>query len=372
MHLRRLFENTNKTAVVAFGRMNPPTTGHMKLAETINSLPGDGFIFLSHTQKKSTDPLDFETKLKFAEQMFPNVTVGDPNVRTIIEALKAVESRGYNSLIYVAGEDRIDQFADLIHKYNGQEYNFNNIHVVSAGTRDPDAADASGMSASKLRKAAADGDLAEFSKGVADTAIAEAMYSAVRAGLGLTESDLTRDELDPAFQGVPTSMLTKIMSDNRKYSPGQRTRAKQEIEKQGRVREDDIVPKQQSQQPQAEAPVTPMLLKKLEQYLDMLFGKIGIDVEFTRHFLDRVNDERNKKQITIQELVILFRNTYSKYGKQIAQMGPDAQAVIKLMQSDINLPFVLNWDDRNQELDLVAKTIMRKKNFTTPNKELRV
>jgi hypothetical protein len=78
------------------------------------------------------------------------------------------------------------------------------------------------------------------------------------------------------------------------------------------------------------------------------------------------------KQITIQELVKLFRDTHSKYGKKIAQMGPDAQAVIKDMQTDINLPFVLNWDERNQELDLVAKTIMRKKNFVTPNQELRI
>jgi len=97
---------------------------------------------------------------------------------------------------------------------------------------------------------------------------------------------------------------------------------------------------------------------------------LGIDVEFTRHFLDRVNDNRNKTQITLKELAILFKDAYNKYGKQIAQMGPDAEAVIKDMRSDVNLPFVLNWDSSNQELDLVAKTVMRKKDFFTPDTEL--
>ena len=116
--------------------------------------------------------------------------------------------------------------------------------------------------------------------------------------------------------------------------------------------------------------VTQAMLDKLEQYLDALFGKLDMDVEFTRHFLDRVNDPRNKQQITLKELAILFKDAYTKYGKRIAQMGPDAEAVIKDMRSDVNVPFVLNWDSRNQELDLVAKTVMRKKDFRTPDTEL--
>lgn len=123
---------------------------------------------------------------------------------------------------------------------------------------------------------------------------------------------------------------------------------------------------------EAERPtaVTQAMLDKLEFYLDQLFGKLGMDVEFTRHFLDRVNDPRNKEQITLKELAILFKDAYTKYGKKIAQMGPDAEAVIKDMRSDVNVPFVLNWDNSNKELDLVAKTVMRKKNFQTPDPEL--
>jgi len=118
--------------------------------------------------------------------------------------------------------------------------------------------------------------------------------------------------------------------------------------------------------------ITQIMLDKLESYLDQLFSKLGMDVEFTRHFLDRVNDPRNKEQITLKELAILFKDAYIKYGQKIAKMGPDAEAVIKDMRSDVNVPFVLNWDARNQELDLVAKTVMRKKGFRTPDPELPV
>lgn len=113
-------------------------------------------------------------------------------------------------------------------------------------------------------------------------------------------------------------------------------------------------------------------LDQVERYADKLFKSVGIDVEFTRHFLDRVNDERNKKQITTAELTRLFKQTYKKHGKKIPQMGPDAEAVLKDMQTDVNMPFVLKWDSKSQELDLVAKTIMRKKDFKTPNPEIKV
>jgi hypothetical protein len=116
--------------------------------------------------------------------------------------------------------------------------------------------------------------------------------------------------------------------------------------------------------------ITKSDLDAIEKYADKLFAKVGIDIEFTRHFLDRVNDERNQRQITTAELTRLFKQTYAKHGKKIPQMGPDAEAVIKDMRTDINMPFVLNL--KGNELELVAKTIMRKKNFKTPNPELAV
>ena len=116
--------------------------------------------------------------------------------------------------------------------------------------------------------------------------------------------------------------------------------------------------------------ITQTQLNALEAAIDRVFGKLGIDVEFTRHFLDRVNDERNVKPITIRELGQLFAKEYQRWGRTIANMPIDSQAVMKDLSSEINIPFVLNKDGK--EKDLVAKTVMRKKNFTTPNKELPV
>ena len=118
--------------------------------------------------------------------------------------------------------------------------------------------------------------------------------------------------------------------------------------------------------------VTKTDLDAIEKFADRLLAKVGIDVEFTRHFLDRVNDERNKKQITTAELTRLFKQTYNKHGKKIPQLGPDAEAVLKDMRTDINMPFVLKWDNKSQEFELVAKTVMRKKGFQTSNQTLSV
>ena len=118
--------------------------------------------------------------------------------------------------------------------------------------------------------------------------------------------------------------------------------------------------------------VTQSQLNDIEKYADRLFKSVNIDVNFTRLFVDRVNDRRNENPISTSELTRLFKQTYKKHGKKIPKMGDDAQAVIQDMQTDINMPFVLAYDDRNKELDLVAKTIMRKKNFKTPNQKLEI
>ena len=109
-------------------------------------------------------------------------------------------------------------------------------------------------------------------------------------------------------------------------------------------------------------------LDTVEKYADKLYKSLGVDIEFTRHFLDRVNDTRNVKQITVAELIRLFKQSYKKYGKQIPKLGNDAQAVLNDIKTDINMPFVLKWDGK--EFELIAKTIMRKKDFKTSNKKL--
>ncbi len=116
--------------------------------------------------------------------------------------------------------------------------------------------------------------------------------------------------------------------------------------------------------------ITDKDLQQLETYADRLFASLGIDVEFSKHFKDRINDPRNTKPITMAELTRLFKQIYKQHGKPIAQLGPDAEAVMKDMRTDVNVPFALHWDGK--ELDLVAKTIMRKPNFATSNPEFAV
>ena len=114
--------------------------------------------------------------------------------------------------------------------------------------------------------------------------------------------------------------------------------------------------------------ITKSDLDQIEKYADRVFGALDIDVEFTRHFLDRDNDVRNQRQITSAELTRLIKQSYKKFGKTIRKLGPDAEAVISDMRTDINMPFVLNL--KGGELELVAKTVMRKKNFKTTNPKL--
>ena len=192
--LSSIDEAEGKTASFAFGRMNPPTIGHKKLADTVLAQAGDPYIFLSQSQKPKTDPLDFTTKVALARQFFPGVSVGDPSVKTIIQALTKLDSLGYDNVIYVAGSDRIQDFTELLNKYNGKAdkqgniaYTFKDIQVVSAGERDPDAEGAEGMSASKMRAAAAKGDFEAFKSGTPEPKLAQTMYDRVRAGMGITE-----------------------------------------------------------------------------------------------------------------------------------------------------------------------------------------
>jgi len=217
MNLRQLFEEP-RTAVIAFGRMNPPTIGHAKLVDAVKSQQGDQYLFLSQSQKPKTDPLAFEDKLRYAKFFFPNITIGHPEVKTIIQALKKISDMGYENLIYVAGSDRVQAFEELINKYNGgDDYSFKNIQVVSAGERDPDADGAEGMSASKMRAAAAAGDLESFKQGVPNQEVADEMYNAVRKGMGVQEPEMAEDvspEDEDKFHNELDDLVHKYFGDS--------------------------------------------------------------------------------------------------------------------------------------------------------------
>ena len=185
-------------AVIVFGRFNPPTIGHEKLlkaAATQAKREGaDLAIYPSRTQDKKKNPLDPKTKIGFMKTMFPDYEENifdDNKARTIFDVLSAKYSVGYKSITIMVGQDRLAEFQGLAQKYNGSEmYDFEEIKVVSAGARDPDADDVSGMSASKLRAHAAENDFNAFSKGVPNkmTVIQKKeMFNSVRKSMNINE-----------------------------------------------------------------------------------------------------------------------------------------------------------------------------------------
>jgi hypothetical protein len=167
-------EKTKGTLTIAFGRFNPPTVGHQQLMDTVAGAAGeeDFLIVPSRSQDKKKNPLDADTKIAYMQKMFPQYAgniVNDPNTRTIFDVLKKAHNDGYANVRIVGGSDRVKEFDKLANNYNGSLYQFDGIEVVSAGERDPDAEGVEGMSASKLRLSAAEGDFLTFREGIPNT-----------------------------------------------------------------------------------------------------------------------------------------------------------------------------------------------------------
>ena len=185
-------EKTRGTLTIGFGRFNPPTAGHEKLLSKIADTAEEGeyTIYPSHSVDPQKNPLDTEEKVLFMKKLFPDHTnniVYDPSVRTIFDALSQADTQGYSSINIVVGADRQKEFEGIANKYNGQLYNFDAINVISAGERDPDAEGIEGMSASKLRALAADGDFEGFKKGLPKAAkgiVARELFNTVQKSMG--------------------------------------------------------------------------------------------------------------------------------------------------------------------------------------------
>ena len=188
-------EKTKGTLTIAFGRFNPPTTGHEKLLDKVASSSDDSdyIIVPSRSQDAKKNPLDPDTKVSVMQKMFPkhkNNIVNDKNNRTIFDVLKKAHTDGYTNVRILGGQDRVKEFEKLTGDYNGKLYNFDNVEVMSAGARDPDSEDVTGMSASKQRKAAAEGDIKAFMKGVPKSLSqkdAEELFKKIRKAMNIKE-----------------------------------------------------------------------------------------------------------------------------------------------------------------------------------------
>ena len=189
-----------RTVFFTFGRMNPPTTGHEKLMNELAKKSGKHSyrVYLSQSVDKKKNPLDYGTKVKTVRKFFPKharQVMLDKKVKNVFDAVTEIYNDGYKNVSMIVGSDRVNEFTVLLKKYNGVKgrhglYNFKKINVISAGDRDPDADDVSGMSASKMREAASDGDFTKFSQGLprnVSNSDAKKVYNEVRRGMGLRE-----------------------------------------------------------------------------------------------------------------------------------------------------------------------------------------
>ena len=190
------------TLTVAFGRFNPPTSGHGKLlgAAKKAAAGGDLKIYPSRTQDPKKNPLDPDMKISYMKKLFPEYEeqiINDAEMRSIFDVLTTASEDGYGNVNIIVGSDRQAEFENLAQKYNGELYDFDLIRVISAGVRDADAEGVTGMSASKLRKAVVDDDFAAFKKGSpkgikdADT---KALFDAVRQGMKVKARSKVKEE----------------------------------------------------------------------------------------------------------------------------------------------------------------------------------
>lgn len=181
-----------KTAVFTFGRYNPPTRGHGKLFEKVMSEAAsrgaDPYVFISRTVDGRNNPLHFDKKCQYLQTLFPGVHFVrgdelDPKPTDLFKAAGALQSLGYTNLILIAGDDRVEEYKRRFQTINDH---FNSFEVISAGERDPDAADEVGMSGTKARAAALANDIGKFRVATGWTGtIAEQLMSDIREGLGV-------------------------------------------------------------------------------------------------------------------------------------------------------------------------------------------
>ena len=164
---------TKGTLTLAFGRFNPPHAGHQQLmdiaAQSAEQEESDYIIVPSRSQDPKKNPLDPDTKVSVMRSMFPQHSeriVNDGANRTIFDVLKKAHNDGYTNVRIVAGQDRVKEFDKLAQNYNGQLYQFDAMEVISSGDRDPDAEGMEGLSSSRMRLAAAEGDFKTFRSGL--------------------------------------------------------------------------------------------------------------------------------------------------------------------------------------------------------------
>ena len=189
----------DKHIVFSYGRMNPPTAGHSKVVDKVKShadkIGANHSVIVSHSQNNKTDPLHHEHKKEYLKHIHPDVnfehsTKEHPH---FLAQLKKFHQEGHTHATMVVGSDRVKQFKALANKYNGKEYNYKKIHILSAGQRDPDAEGVAGISGTKMRNHASGNDFKSFKSGLHPNHSdehAKKLYKATRQGMNLQKEEV--------------------------------------------------------------------------------------------------------------------------------------------------------------------------------------
>ena len=213
------------TIVFAFGRFNPPTTGHEKLIQKVAQVAGSNpyRIYPSYTTNPKKDPLPHALKVAYMRKMFKKYAkniIADKDAKTAIMIAEKLFKEGFKNLVMVAGSDRVKEFSTLLNRYNdapdkkgNQLFKFDSVEIVSAGERDPDAEGVEGMSASKMRAAATEGDYNSFSTGIPATlsdADKKKLYRDVRKYMGIREERDMGDDYDSLRDAYLTGKIWNV------------------------------------------------------------------------------------------------------------------------------------------------------------------
>ena len=216
-------ESKDRHAVLAFGRLQPPTTGHEVLVNKVKEVAkqhnAEHHIVLSHSNDPKSNPLTGKQKVKHAKRFFPdtNITTSDKEHPNFLTQAAKLHKSGVTHLHMVAGSDRIPEYKRILRKYNGTHegalFNFKKIEVHSAGERDPDAEGTTGMSGSKMRAHAAAGKYKEFKKGVPkhiSDEHAKELYHDLRKGMNMKE-DINDTFTEVLSEGVHDQGIFKAV-----------------------------------------------------------------------------------------------------------------------------------------------------------------
>jgi hypothetical protein len=182
---------------IVIGRFNPPSKNHEALLRVgMSQAKRRGFeyrIYPSRIQDYTTNPLNPSTKIAYMQVLFPDYAeyiVDDEESKTIFDILESVYGSGYTDVVIVVGQDRLGEFQSLIHKGDGQQYQFNSVEVIPSGVKDPDSEVETPGSSALMRAAAAIGDYQKFALGLPGNIKpkdSESLFDDVRKSLKVTE-----------------------------------------------------------------------------------------------------------------------------------------------------------------------------------------